>query len=422
MNASAVLAEIGVDRLSAPINIAWAGAPFFAWAVAPLLREHGLSCELVEIYSAQRRTELVRIENRGILVFDHALPELFNLLNRLLDLDTPFLVAAALQRPLAEALREAQSFPLYAFFLRRSFEAAPLLRVVVAGQSRGDEVTWQNQIILLHEAAHHLPLTAPLMELSRQAARLQASNLANDLIIGMTGQFNAMLDDEAGEGNVSQAVQAWQTARQSLDTSDDAISSTYEMLANDPRFLEELACDFFAIAIVAKRLHAAGRTGEMVVDALVAGSKTFLKMRLVQYLHDMAHDWKNHQGPKQIDPVRLRLLVEMTFRGNAVTRQLLDTAEGFGLDIHEAVKKAFGDLQARYHSVVLNIVNEMLERTLLNPAFHDGLDAQLTADGFEPALLAEDPLAFIDMADALWQVLAAGSLGNSGRPETEPGS
>jgi hypothetical protein len=95
---------------------------------APILKDFGVTCDLVEIYSAQKRTEIVPIEGRTYLVFDHALAETFNLFNRLAHLQGGgSFTAAALHRPLAEALRDAQQPALYAYFVRRALESDPFI-------------------------------------------------------------------------------------------------------------------------------------------------------------------------------------------------------------------------------------------------------------------------------------------------------
>lgn len=56
---------------------------------------------------------------------------------------------------------------------------------------------------------------------------------------------------------------------------------------------------------------------------------------------------------------------------------------------------------------LLNVGNELLERTVLNEEFYEALPGSLEQDGFDLALLDQDEIAFFEEADAIWQLLVA---------------
>jgi hypothetical protein len=296
----------------------------------------GVDLELIEIFSAQKRTEVVATKTRSYLAFDHALLDIFNLFNRLAQLDdSRSFVAAALHRPLAEALRDAQQPGPYAFFVRRALEAKSFMRAAVQINPQGGEGLWQNLVILFHEAAHALPAEHPIRVELTHAATVLSSSLANDLILGMTGQLLGALDaDPIGQG-ATKDLDRWQATKGDLHISDDAIHETYALVGSDQRFLNELMCDFFALTCIVDLLasrrarYRKDAYADVVAEALGACHKAFLNMRLLQYLTDIARDWTLHIDSPTMNPLKLRLLVEMTFRGNLGVKRLLDSAESF---------------------------------------------------------------------------------------------
>lgn len=391
--------------------------PSYREIAGPILRGFGVNCDLAETYSAEKRTEIVTIEGRTYLVFDHALCDTFNLLNRLTHLKVEgagSFIAAALHRPLAEALREAQEPSLYAYFVRRALEAKPFMRAAMQANPNAGEMFWQNLVILFHEAAHALPADSPVRVELSHAAIILASGLANDLILGMTGQLSGLLEPDAFGQRAEQDLEVWRTAKDDLNISDDVIYETYAEVGSDPRFLDELTCDFFAIACVANYLREGrARTSseafpDIVVGALEACYEAFLHMALLKYFADVTRDLPRYIDQAKINPLRVPQLVELNFRANIVVQRLIDTAAAFELpEFSQKIRESLAALQDAHIANLFSIANELLERTLLNTEFHATLTAVLHQDGFDLSLLDEDPLDFFESADGFWQLLVA---------------
>jgi hypothetical protein len=383
----------------------------------PILQGFGVSCDLAETYSAEKRTEIVTIEGRTYLVFDHALSETFNLLNRLTHLKVEgagSFIAAALRRPLAEALRDAQQPSLYAYFVRRSLEAKPFMRAAVQANPSAQVMFWQNLVILFHEAAHALPADGSLRVELTQAAIILASGLANDLILGMTGQLSCLLEPDTFGRRAEQDMEVWRATKDDLGIGDDAIYEIYAEVGTDPRFLDELMCDFFAIACVTNYLRD-GRARspreafpDIVIDAFQACHIAFLHMRLLKYFADVTRDLPRPSDQAKINPLRLRQMVELSFRGNIVVQRLVDAAGAFELpELSSKLAQSLAAVQDAHTANLFNIGNELLERTLLNDDFHASLLEALRQDGFDLSLLDKDPLDFFEVADGFWQILVA---------------
>jgi hypothetical protein len=390
-------------------------SPSYAAIVKPALEGFGTACELVGTYSAEKRTEVVTVAGRTYLVFDQALSETFNLFNRLTHLRVEgagSFIAAALHRPLAEALREAQEPLLCAYFVRRAVEAKPFMRLVLDANPSGGDMFWQNLVILFHEAAHALsPDSAERAELSHAAVVL-ASGLANDLILGMTGQMSGLLETDSFGDIARKDVEAWTAAKDDLNIGDDAIYDTYAEVGSDPRFLDELMCDFFAIQCVTKylgegRSHSASADfPDIAIGAFQACYSAFLHMRLLKYFSDVTRDLPRHRDQAKLDPLKQRWLVELTFRGNIVVQRLLDAPDSFDLPgLRRKLAERFAALQDAHMASLLNVGNELLERTVLNEEFYEALPGSLEQDGFDLALLDQDEIAFFEEADAIWQLL-----------------
>lgn len=383
----------------------------------PILEGFGVSCELAETYSAEKHTEIVSIEGHTYLVFDHALSETFNLFNRLTALKVEgagSFIAAALHRPFAEALREAQQPLPYAHFVRRALEAKPFMRAAVEGNPNAGGMYWQNLVILFHESAHALPADHPVrVELSQTAMAL-ASGLANDFVIGMTGKLMGILEPDSIDQKVKRDIEAWQAIKDDLKIGDDAIFDTYTEIGADPRFIDELMCDFFAIECVANLLGQSRARAlpdafpDLIVDAFKSCHAAFLHMRLLKYLTDVARDLSRYTMQDKLNPLQLRRLVELTFRGNIVVRRLLDAAGEFGIPyLSQRLAQNLAAQQEAHTTNLFNIANELLERTLLDATYHAALPEAVSQDGFDLALLQENELEFIEEVDAFWQLLVA---------------
>jgi hypothetical protein len=391
--------------------------PSYREIALPILQGFGVSCELAETYSAEKRTEIVTIEGRTYLVFDHALAETFNLLNRLTHLKMEgagSFIAAALYRPLAEALRDAQQPSLYAYFVRRALEAKPFTRAAVEANPNAAGMFWQNLVILFHEAAHALPADGALRVELTQAAMILASGLANDLILGMTGQLSGLLEPDGFGQRAEQDMEVWRTTKDDLGIGDDAIYETYAEVGSDPRFLDELMCDFFAIACVTDYLRDSRvRTPQeafpdIVIDAFQACHSAFLHMRLLKYFADVTRDLPRYNELAKINPLQLRQMVELSFRSNIVVQRLIDAAGAVELpELSQKLAQSLAAVQDAHTANLFNVGNELLELTLFNADFHASVPDVLEQDGFDLSLLDEAPLDFFEAADGFWQVLVA---------------
>jgi hypothetical protein len=383
----------------------------------PILQSFGVSCELAETYSAEKRTEIVSIKGHTYLVFDHALSETFNLLNRLTTLKIEgagSFIAAALHRPLAEALRDAQQALPYAHFVRRALEAKPFMRAAIEANPNAEDMYWQNLVILFHEAAHALPADHPVRAELSQAAMVLASGLANDLILGMTGKLNGLLEPDLFGQRAERDLEAWGAARDDLNIGEDAIFETFSEVGTDPRFLDELMCDFFAISCVASLLrqtHARSTRDafpDLVVGAFKACHAAFLHMRLLKYFSDIAHDLPQHNAQDKLNPLQLRRMVELSFRGNIVLQRLLDAVGSFEMpELTQTLAQRLAAQQDAHTTNLFNIGNELLELTLLDAKYHASLPEAVQQDGFDLSLLDGSQLDFFEAVDAFWQILVA---------------
>jgi hypothetical protein len=284
----------------------------------------------------------------------------------------------------------------------------------VQGNPRAGEMFWQNLVILFHEAAHALPTSHPVRTELSHAAAVLASGVANDLILGMTGKLSGLFEADAFGKRAEQELDVWRTTKDDLNIGDDAIFDTYAAIGTDQRFLDELMCDFFAIACVVNYLSGSRAATQseffpdVVIDALQACHNAFLHMRLLKYLADVARDWPLYDNLPKINPLQLRQLVELTFRGNIVVQRLIDAAGGFEIpELSRKLAEHLARLQDAHTTNLFTIGNELLERTLLNADFHAHMAAALREDGFDMSILADDPIGFFEAADGFWQILVA---------------
>jgi hypothetical protein len=101
-------------------------------------------------------------------------------------------------------------------------------------------------------------------------------------------------------------------------------------------------------------------------------------------------------------------MVEIGFRGNLVAKLILDAARD--LVGESAATKLLTDLattQADHTQRLFEVVNQVLEMTVLNPDFHAQLRTMLAADGYDPAVFDDDPLEAFEVADRVWVALAS---------------
>jgi hypothetical protein len=190
-------------------------------------------------------------------------------------------------------------------------------------------------------------------------------------------------------------------------------SRLFEAVATDPRFLDEIACDRFAVARIEAALAAIGTTieapefEELAREVLVTAYRGFLHLRLLKYLDDLFRELPANLAADKIDPLKQRQMVEIGFRGNLVVKLIIEAARDLVGEL--AAEKLITDLtiQADDTPRLFEVVNELLERTVLNPDFHAQLQAMLAADGSDPAVFDDDPLEAFEEADRLWERLAS---------------
>jgi hypothetical protein len=230
---------------------------------------------------------------------------------------------------------------------------------------------WQNLVILFHEAAHALPADGPLRVELTQAAMILASGLANDLILGMTDQLSGLLEPDSFGQRAEQSIEVWRATKDDLGIGDDAIYETYAEVGSDPRFLDELMCDFFAIACVTDYLRdSRARTPrealpDIVIDAFLACHSAFLHMRLLKHFADVTRDLPRYNDQAKINPLQLRQMVELSFRGNIVVQRLIDTASAFELpELSDKLAHSLAAVQDAHTANLFNIGNELLERAI----------------------------------------------------------
>lgn len=395
----------------------------FAEVVQPVLARLGVSCELLETYTVARRCDALEIEGRRYILFDHALLDCFALLDWVSGKGAqPSFTAAALMRVFAEAAREAQRLDLYAFYLRRAAEIAPLVNKRPRTDLEPGGV-WRVSTILFHEGAHSLSKDHEVRRRLEEHAQLRASDLMNELIAGLTGQLLARLGEKGPSPALRADLDRWQAARDDLNIGDEAIFATFEATGTDPRFLDEVACDSFAVAglrsvlLERSRSYGSRAAAEMTVQAFVAAYRAFLHLRLLQYVDDVMRELQAHMAADHLDPLKLRLLVESSFRGNLFVQQLLDVAEELGgVKAARRLRDELEAVQSRHSEQLVAVAGEVMERTILDPGFHRQLGEMLEADGVNLQALNDDPLAVLE-ADEIWLSLhgsaAAGPINGS---------
>jgi hypothetical protein len=381
---------------------------------APILRGLDIKLEFVEVYSAEKQSELVTIDDQHYLVFDHALSEALNQLNSLARLtEVDDFIAAALHRALAEALRKAGEGPLYAFFVRRALEVKSIVSASSEGGVYSFDILWQNLFIIYHEAAHGLGRGNSLRDRLLSNASLMASTMMGEVIAALTGTLLKDVLDEPS-GTLARDLHSWLATKDDLGLGDESIHAAVTRVATDARFLDELACDAFAIACVLDNLsqrranYEESIADDIAVEAITACYRTFLNMRLLQYIDDVARGWRDYVGQTAVNPLNLGLLVEMLLRSNAFVLGIVGRDTGaIGPAAKATLPRAIAEVQESHNDSLMAILNELLERTLLKADFHAGLDQLLIEDGFDPILFATDPMAGFKIADAFWRMVAS---------------
>jgi hypothetical protein len=377
---------------------------------------------LHDTYSAKKSPELIRYNGSNFLVFDHALIEYFRVLNSLTRFpDKPDIVAAILQRPLAEACRNAGHLKHYAFFIKRAIEVKPLVRILEQAGPHSLDTYWQMLTVLSHEAGHAIPRSSEIGEHLWLQAKLDISMEVNRIIKRTNAMLASFLKNHETEEIASDydigAMNDLQILLQSTSKNGayELDSSAFLSKAQDDNFVEEIMCDSFAVNVLRIQLKRHTIPGnkvanmEVVEDNLLAAHKTFLNMRFHKYIEDICKLADIAHSEEIIDPLKQDGLVEFTIRGNFFASKIIQLWGDFLAQSEESGNLiAFEEkvrLLNKQHTDALFIpMNQLLEDTLLTPDFSNNLDQLLEEDGYEVGQFEIAPWKMLNVADAFWQV------------------
>jgi hypothetical protein len=389
-------------------------ADVFHRDVVPIITGLGVTCELVETYSIARCCEIVRENGANYLVYDHALLDCFRLLDALTKPGLPIaMVAAALHRVFAESARSAQLMALYLFYLHRAREVQTMFSDIPSRRLSAADNRWQTLLVLLHEAGHVAPRGHPAREAIDFQAQLLASGMLSEQIAAFSGRLSALLDDDPLGQQAREAQEDWAATRDDLNLGDEAISETLHAVATDPRFLSEIASDAFALAGIKNLLAAelapmkTADAERLVCGALLAVSRSLLHMRLLAYIDGIAENLPVHLDAAQVDPLLLRMMVEMNFRSNITVREIADMARDLcGEQFAQALRLDLAEQQIRHTKSLIDSASILIDSTLINQGFHGRLESLLAEDGIDAKELEDDPFNTIAAGDEIWYELA----------------
>lgn len=387
----------------------------FRTIVRPLLAHLGVPCKLVETFSAGKRCTSAWVEGERYIVFDHAVLECFAQLDWLSGPSAnASLIRAAFQRVLAESARGAQNVELYAFFVRRALEVRSLFPQSGELPDVSFARFWQAAFVLCHEAAHALPHDHSMRQALDARAVSSVSSLTNELVLGLTGQLTDMLGAPDGKEKspVQGDLEEWIATRDDLGLGEDAIFSTYEAVGTDPRFLDEVACDSFAVTGLVHALTIRRETiptdafPELLLNVMLAAYRGFLHHRLLSYFDDVLRSLPAHLVAERINPLKLRLMVEFGLRGNLVVLQMLEAVGDLTSDAAKAtLRERFATIQMRHTENLFEVGDHLLATTVLDEGFNDALRSMLTEDKIDLREIDNDPLSIFLQTDSLWQEL-----------------
>ena len=149
-------------------------------------------------------------------------------------------------------------------------------------------------------------------------------------------------------------------------------------------------------------------------DAFVSVYRGFLHLRLLSYIDEVAGRMPTDLSDEKLNPLKLRFLVEIGFRGNLVVQQLLNEAQDIGgEDFAAELRSRVAEVQEHHTIRLFTAVNGLLEMTFLDRQFHDGLPALLAGDRLGPIAPDVDLLRALDESDSQWQSLAAETVRRS---------
>jgi hypothetical protein len=398
-----------------PIRGSSEGRHAFDKVVRPFLAQFEIKCGLLETRTPARRCDCLNVTGERYIQLDYGLLDCFALLDWAggKSRNASFTVAA-FQRVFAEAARTAQHGELYLFFMRRALEIAPRMLSTRGVYQSAFARYWQAILVLSHEGAHALAPESEMRHALESYAMFSASSMMNEMIAGLSGQLGSLLDGEPISSVLQRDLENWSVTRDDLKIGDDAVFATFEAVATDPRFLDEIACDRFAAVSIEAALAELRTTMEpaefeaLAREALVTAYRGFLHLRLLKYLDDLFQELAANLSAEKIDPLKQRQMVEIGFRGNLVMKLILGaTRDLVGESAAQRLTTDLAAIQAEHTQRLFEVANELLERTVLNPEFHGQLRTMLAADGFGPNIFDDDPLEAFEEADRLWEVLGS---------------
>lgn len=382
----------------------------------------GIDVTLHDTYSAQKSPEMIQYNGTKFLVIDHALIEYFRVLNSLARFPyKPDMVAATLQRPLAEACRNAGHLKYYAFFIKRAIEIKPFVNVLEQTGPHSLDIFWQMLTVLAHEAAHAIPQGSEFGENLWLQAKLDISMEVNRIVEETSAMLASALegieaehtgcDEDAGAKSDLQML--LQSTGQNSGSGID--SSVFLSKAKDDDFIEEIMCDSFAVNIIQMQLERYdtpdNTSGDMevVADNLLAAYKTFLNMRFHKYIEDICQFADSAESEEKIDPLKQNGLVEFTIRGNFFAKKIIQLwgnclAHSGESGVSIAFEERIWLFNKQHTEALFMPMNQLLEDTLLTPDFSKNLDHLLEEDGYEVELFETAPWKILDLADAFWRI------------------
>jgi len=136
--------------------------------------------------------------------------------------------AAGFQRLFAEAARVAQCGELYLFFIRRALEVAPRMLPPRRGVYQSTFARyWLAIRVLCHEGAHALAPDLEMRKALENYAALSASSMMNEMIVGLTGKLNNLLDGEPVSEALQKDLENWSVTWSVRDRSRSVVLSRF---------------------------------------------------------------------------------------------------------------------------------------------------------------------------------------------------
>jgi hypothetical protein len=385
----------------------------FLQDVRPIMAGLGIDAPIIEVYSPGRSSYCKTFNGHRYIVLDHGQLLCLATLDRLTFRGVKMHhVAAAFQRVLAEASRNAQQADLYSFFIRRASEVKSIHGIDQLCE--GDEIarTAQTLLILFHEAAHALPNDHELRTATDSYAILKVSSLSTQWLRMLTAKYPLDLGEDLPR-ITEEDLAEWIVFRDSQNFSDEELGEAINTVANDPSFLGEIACDRTAVSLQQAVLEAnrEGHTEQEFLQHCTAVFlslyRTFLHLRLLKYIDDVFLNLPEHITVSRINPLNLHAMVAAGFRGALVGQLILDAAIETGGDVYcTQLRTMLVVIQREHTTQLFEPLNRLLEMTVLNLDFHHKLPQLLAEDGITAVSFGADELDTLCSADTIWLQLA----------------